>query len=41
MAMINRSRSIDEARKGDKANLAEAAGQLDYFVLNALVERKG
>jgi CO dehydrogenase maturation factor len=36
-----RDRFIGEARKGDKANLAQAADQLDYFVLNALVERKG
>jgi len=36
-----RDRFIGEARKGDKANLAQAADLLDYFVLNALVERKG
>ena len=36
-----RDRFIGEARKGNKANLAQAADQLDYFVLNALVERKG
>ena len=36
-----RDRFIGEARKGDKANLVQAADQLDYFVLNALVERKG
>ena len=36
-----RDRFIGEARKGDKANLARAADQLDYFLLNALVEREG
>lgn len=36
-----KDRFINEARKGDKTNLAQAADKLDYFVLKALVERKG
>jgi CO dehydrogenase maturation factor len=36
-----RDRFIEEARKGVRADLEQAADQLDYFVLNALVERKG
>ncbi len=35
-----RDRFIQTARQGVKTELAHAAGQLDYFVLQALVERK-
>ncbi|MEI6530528.1 MAG: AAA family ATPase [bacterium] len=36
-----RDRFIKTARKGRRAKLAQTANQLDYFVLQALVERKG
>lgn len=36
-----RDRFINEARRTGKAGAEEAAGQLDYFILKALVERKG
>lgn len=35
-----RDRFISEARKGGRAGAEEAAGQLDYFVLQSLVERE-
>jgi len=36
-----RNKFIEEARKGVKSDLEQAADQLDYFILNALVERDG
>ncbi len=36
-----KDRFIGAARKGGKAGAKEAADQLDYFILKALVERKG
>jgi len=35
-----RDRFINEARQGGKTGAGEAADQLDYFILKALVERK-